>query len=200
MRGITRREAVLGGAFACGLVACGGLTQAFAGEGAILRPPGGQDKGRFAAMCIRCDRCRSACPQNCISVAHVEDGFVNARTPRIDFRKGACDFCGKCIEACPTQALVAFDESREKIGLAVVDVRECLAYRSTGCKVCFEKCPYEAISLEGNNKPVVDAKRCNGCGLCEFLCPSASLGSYGGSTKRGINVEVCGGTAKGESI
>ena len=108
----------------------------------------------------------------------------------MDFRRGICDFCGKCIEVCPTAALAPFDERTEKIGLAVVNADECLAYRSTGCKVCYDKCPYDAITLTGDNRPVVDERRCNGCGVCEYYCPSASFGSYSGSAKRGINVEV----------
>lgn len=189
---LTRRDAIGAGAFAVGLAMCGGFARAFGSE-ELLRPPGGQDEARFLANCLRCDRCRSVCPQGCITVARVEDGFANARTPRIDFRKGSCDFCGKCIEVCPTLALVSFDETIDAIGVAVVDERECLAYRATGCKACFEACSYDAVTLVENNRPVVNAALCNGCGTCEFVCPSASLGSYGGSNKRGINVEVSGG-------
>ncbi len=188
---MTRRQVVAGSVFCAGLLASGGVVSALGGR-SLLRPPGGQDEERLLANCLRCDRCRSACPQNCIAVAHVEDGFVNMRTPRLDYRRGICDFCGECLRVCPTQALVPFDETVEKIGIAVVDSQECLAFRSTGCKACYEKCPYEAISLTANDRPVVDEALCNGCGVCEYVCPSTSFGSFDGSQKRGINVEWMG--------
>ncbi len=191
MLSITRRDAVKGAAFAAGLVLCGGALGLTKGDG-LLRPPGGQDEARFLAQCLRCDRCRSVCPTGCISVARIEDGIIDARTPKIDFRKGYCDFCGLCLDVCPTTALVSFDEKEEEIGTAVVDEAECLAYRATGCTVCFEKCPYDAVSLSASNYPVVDAARCNGCGACENACPSASFGSYSGSSNRGINVWAVG--------
>ena len=186
---LTRRNIITGCGSIVGLALVGGAGAALDGDAELLRPPGGQDETRFIANCLRCDRCRSVCPQGCISIAHIEDGIVNCRTPYIDFHKGACDFCNKCIDACPNEALVSFDKDTERIGLAVVDQNECLAFRSTGCKVCFEKCPYEAITLEASNYPVVNESLCNGCGVCENVCPSASFGSYSGSDKRGINVE-----------
>ena len=90
------------------------------GEGELLRPPGGQDERALAAACLKCDRCRSACPTGAVAVASVGDGFLRARTPVLDFHKGYCDFCGKCIEVCPTGALRSFDETAEKLGVAVV--------------------------------------------------------------------------------
>ena len=108
--GLTRRSFV-GLAVACAACAgVGGVGVAFAGEGELLRPPGGQDERNLAAACLKCDRCRSACPTGAIAVASVGDGFLRARTPVLDFHKGYCDFCDRCIEVCPTGALRPFNE------------------------------------------------------------------------------------------
>ncbi|MDR0514324.1 MAG: 4Fe-4S dicluster domain-containing protein [Coriobacteriaceae bacterium] len=188
-KGLTRKEVLVGGVGAAAVLALGGTVKAFAGEGAILRPPGGQDEARLLGACIRCDRCRSACPLDVISVANGQ-GLINTRTPRLDFRIGYCNFCNLCIEACPTGALAAFDPDREWIGPAVIDYGECLAFnKAGGCRICVDECPYQAIYLNERQEPVVDLPKCNGCGYCEYICPSHKFRSFSGSRKRGINIE-----------
>ena len=153
----------------------------------LLRPPGGQDEASFISKCLKCDRCRSICPTSVIGMAHVEDGILDARTPLMKFHLGYCTFCNKCIEVCPTRALLPFNIKTVKIGLAAVTDR-CIAWISGGCVVCQRVCPYHAISLDGQNRPIVDSAKCNGCGLCEKVCPALVLRSYIGGTVRGIEV------------
>jgi NAD-dependent dihydropyrimidine dehydrogenase PreA subunit len=43
-----------------------------------------------------------------------------------------------------------------------------------GCRICTERCPMDALSLE-NFKSTVDLNRCIGCGLCVTTCPTDSL-------------------------
>jgi ferredoxin-type protein NapG len=190
--GITRRQLIGGVAGAAALVAIGGATKAFAGDEELVRPPGGQDAARFLGNCIRCDRCRSVCPLDAITVAN-NDGLLNARTPKMTFRKGYCNFCGGellCVKACPTQALTSFDPDIDWIGPAVVDAEECIAFaKAGGCDRCVGACPYDAISLNEKKQPVVDLAKCNGCGYCEYICPSHKFRTYSGSAKRGINIE-----------
>lgn len=185
----TRRMFVIGAAGLASMCAVGGIGTALSGKGDILRPPGGQDSARFAALCIKCDRCRSACPEGCITVATLENGILNARTPRMDFHKGFCTFCSKCADVCSTGAISAgFDLNVQKIGCAVIDQDQCLAYNGGGCRKCADACTYGAISWTGSH-PVVDASLCNGCGICENACPSNSLRSFSGSRDtRGINI------------
>lgn len=187
---ITRRAFAWGLGGIVGLVAVGGLGKATLGSDSLLRPPGGQDEAGFLAGCLRCDKCRSICPQNCIVDAALEDGFVSYRTPKIDFHRGYCTFCDECIDVCPTKALASFDEASEKIGIATIDADECIAYKRGGCRACVDACEYGAISLDGSNRPVVDGGKCNGCGKCEYVCPSASYGSYSGTGLRGVNVQA----------
>lgn len=189
MADISRRTFLYSAGALAGLFAVGGVAAATPKNSSLLRPPGGQDEAAFLAACLRCDKCRSICPENCISICTLEQGLVNYRTPRIDFHKGQCTFCDECINVCPTKALDSFNEETNKIGVAVVDTEQCIAYHLGGCQVCADNCTYDAISMTSSGKPVVNEQLCNGCGRCEYACPSASLGAYQGSKLRGINVQ-----------
>lgn len=162
----------------------------------MLRPPGGQNEERFIAKCNRCERCVSICHTNAISIATLSDGLVNARTPIMKFSLGECDFCGDCAKVCPTGALQMFDIAAAKagdvsavrIGIAELDPSICLSYISDSCNLCFTHCPYQAIELNVNGNPLVVENPCNGCGVCENVCPVLSLRSYIGGNIRAITV------------
>lgn len=210
--GISRRELIAGCAGAAALLAFGGGASALAGERELLRPPGGQDVSNLVGLCVRCDRCRQACPMGAIESCTLEDGVLYARTPKLNFRKstlrrtlgtteyeeagvGYCDFCEqdggspKCVAACPTGALRAFDRTRERIGLAVIDEVYCINFAQagqtpTGCRQCVDACPYGAVVMdEARQRPEVDATKCNGCGKCEAVCPSANYRAFMGESE-----------------
>lgn len=123
-----------------------------------------------------------------------------------------CDFCARanggvplCVEACPTTALDThggIDPETTVIGLAVIDKNLCLAYRGARCAFCYDACRqvrgdkssaiyYENIGAEDASTllPLVDARKCNGCGACESVCVSAQAGSTRNSNVRAIVVE-----------
>lgn len=189
---VTRRGAIAGCASIAALLALGGAGKALAGEGSLLRPPGAQDEEHFLATCLKCNRCESVCPQNSLRTAVLEDGLLNWRTPAMDFHRGICDFCGKCLDVCPSGAIGSFDPNTQRIGTAQVDQERCIAYQMSGCRVCVDACIYGAISLDEHGRPQVDASKCNGCGRCENKCPSSSYLSYSGGKTRGINVRLQG--------
>lgn len=166
---------------------------------AVVRPPGGQDENAFMSKCIRCNECAEVCPHRIIRPAHLENGILNFRTPTLNFDSGHCDWCAEdnggiplCVKVCPTQALstsagATFENT--VLGIARIDMQTCLAYRLTGCRACVEACPLEAISLDSENRPVVDEGLCNGCGACEAACVSLQDGSVMNSTgERAIKV------------
>lgn len=169
------------------LFGLGGALQAFPHK-PFLRPPGGQNETAFIAKCIRCDRCRSVCPTAVIGLAHLSDSVLAARTPVMEFHHGSCNFCNQCVAVCPTNALTPFDSKTVQIGLAIVQKTSCIAWNARGCTVCMTACPYDAITLDGANHPVVDPAQCNGCGVCENVCPALVLRSYSGGNIRGIKV------------
>jgi ferredoxin len=105
-----------------------------------------------------------------------------------------CNFCMLCVDSCPTGALRTFDATVEWIGQAVVAQAYCIAFEKVGgCRKCVDYCPMGAITLDETQRPVVDLAKCNGCGVCENICPTDSYRSFSGSSKRGINVEVATG-------
>jgi ferredoxin-type protein NapG len=219
--GISRRGLVAGVAGSAALLAIGAAGKAMAGAASPVRPPGSQSEDHFIGACIRCNRCRGACPRKAIVNCDFEDGMINIRTPRLDFRakaadryskagidggkaadgadpyqsilaaKGAafCDFCMLCAKSCPTGALADFDPRRDWIGEAVIEPAYCIAFEKLGgCRKCADYCPFEAITIDESRYPVVDPSKCNGCGICENICPSATYRTFKGAYRRGVNI------------
>ncbi len=192
---LSRRGFVMGGAGACVLLGMGGLKAV--PQQAVCRPPGGQDFDALLSGCIHCEKCREVCPKGAIAPAHLEDGILSVRMPKMDFTRGWCDFCEnepggpRCAAVCPTGALKP--TANTVIGVAQVHYDWCLANRGMGCHDCIDACPYEAIEINDNHTPRVLEDKCNGCGRCENVCPSMSNGSLSGTldeeiTDRAITV------------
>ncbi|MCD8317009.1 MAG: 4Fe-4S dicluster domain-containing protein [Eggerthellaceae bacterium] len=195
---ITRRSLLLGCGGAVVLLALGGLQ--FVDEESLVRPPGGEDEEWLINGCIRCEKCYEICPRHVISPAHLENGLVNMRVPQMNFNDNWCDWCVDendghplCAYSCPTGALKT-DEAdagafNYKLGLAKIDENTCLAYRLTGCRFCYDICPFDAITLDNYNLPVVNDELCVGCGACESVCVSLQDASLSeGATQRAIVV------------
>lgn len=196
--GMTRRTLCLGIGGATVMLGLGGLK--LANSQAIIRPPGGQDEDRLIGACIRCEKCYEICPRDVIRPAHIKDGILNMRTPTFDFSDGYCDWCTEendgtplCVSACPTRALelpAGATKENTIIGKAVINTDWCLAYKLIGCRFCYDACPYEAITLDDENRPVVLDNKCNGCGACESVCVSLQNGSISeGATSRAITIK-----------
>lgn len=191
---VSRRTFALGAVGAIALFGLGGVK--FLSSTPVCRPPGGQDEDGFLAGCIHCERCREICPRTAISPTKIENGLLVARTPRMDFKQGWCDFCEeieggpRCIAVCPTNALRKDTEVSEVIlGKAILNRDWCLAAKGMGCHECVDECNYEALELGYDNVPIVDFDACNGCGACEYVCISLSSGSISvGATDRAIIV------------
>jgi ferredoxin-type protein NapG len=86
-----------------GVVALGGLIRFLEpNDFKFSRPPGAMVEEEFLSLCIRCDKCRKACPWDLISPVPLAKGIVNAGTPIVI---GECRHCWLCIPVCPTRAL-----------------------------------------------------------------------------------------------
>jgi MauM/NapG family ferredoxin protein len=140
-----------------------------------LRPPGAKKEQDFLAACIRCGKCAQVCPYRSIRTASLLDGLVMMGTPYIGARTNPCYLCMKCPSVCPSGALDRGLKRKENVrmGTAQIDRKTCLPWQGTLCRSCYQSCPIfnEAITLDDELRPVVDKKKCVGCGICENVCP-----------------------------
>lgn len=151
-----------------------------------IRPPGAIAEADFNAKCIKCGQCVRACPYDTLELASAGDP-IPIGTPYFIPRNVPCYMCEDipCVPACPTGALdhglTNIDDSR--MGLAVIDIENCLSWQGLRCEVCYRECPVKdkAISIENHPRklskhslfvPLVHSDGCTGCGICEKTCPT----------------------------
>lgn len=141
----------------------------------LLRPPGALPETDFVAKCIRCGKCVQVCPYKAIKIAGIMDGLAVMGTPVIKAREIPCYLCMKCPPVCPSGALDRNLKKKQDVGMgnAVINKKECLAWQGTMCRSCYQSCPVfdEAIKMDNELRPIVDDKKCVGCGICENVCP-----------------------------
>jgi len=162
------------------------LTQQARATPFAIRPPGALAEADFNARCIKCGQCVDACPYDTLTLATAESG-IPIGTPYFIPRETPCYMCEDipCVPVCPTgaldHALENIDDSR--MGLAVIDIENCLSWQGLRCEICFRECPVQgqAITVEHHPRkiskhamfvPLVHSDACTGCGICEKACPT----------------------------
>ena len=145
----------------------------------LIRPPGAIPESDFLAACVRCGLCVRSCITHTLQPAGMERGIVHWGTPIHVMRFAGCEQqCNICGGICPTGALrnlTLIERQHAKVGTAVLYQARCVAWRQDQlCLLCDEACPYNAIVfrvVQGHKRPFVDESKCNGCGICESVCP-----------------------------
>jgi ferredoxin len=165
----------------------------------LLRPPGVRSEDEFLKKCVRCGECMKVCLKNALYPAAYQAGLAGLYTPLVMPRLGYCEYnCTLCGQVCPTGAIPELPvtaKRREVIGKAVFDKNHCLPFaRKMNCIVCEEHCPIpekairsrdvQVMGLDGRlvtvKEPYIVEEICNGCGICENVCPL--------ETKAGVEV------------
>ena len=89
-------------------------------------------------------------------------------------------------QAAASRAVTVLTSPQLQVGGIVADV---VVGRCTGCSVCIAICPYQAMSLDENNKAVVNEALCKGCGTCVSSCRCGAC-SLRGFTNAGIFAQI----------
>jgi len=144
----------------------------------VLRPPGAHGEIHFESHCAPgCRICVDACPRFAIipSLDGGQPGGGDGR-PYLLPDRAACDLCGLCMWACPTDALCPTPPAEVRIGLAVLDAPGCVRTHGQPCNICLERCPFPGVAIrdEAGLPQIVDA-HCTGCGLCAEACPPHAI-------------------------
>ena len=144
-----------------------------------IRPPGALDEHQFAGVCVRCGNCVRACPSGIIGPDLGGHGAASLLTPVLSFDYSYClEDCTRCTQACPSGAIVrlSLEQKRTtKVGLAKVDMTQCVLADGVECGACANQCPYDAVEVlfdeatYASSVRVLPAK-CTGCGACEMAC------------------------------
>lgn len=151
------------------------------------RPPWALDGDAFAARCTRCEACVVACPEDILVMTQERRNPSASRraapprgAPSVDFLRGACTFCARCVDVCEPMALSRFSAEtppriRAPWRIKAQISNRCLAMRGTTCRVCADPCPTHAIVFKshvgGHVFPEIDTCQCTGCGGCYAPCP-----------------------------
>lgn len=81
--------------------------------------------------------------------------------------------CNCCKDCCDTFTLWRNGASpmiNSTMYLSVIDPGSC-----TGCGICVERCPVDAIAMNGDGVAVREEAYCIGCGICARFCPSDAI-------------------------
>lgn len=181
----TRREMIVGGLVGVPLALL--LKNKARAQVRPVLPPGADGLDDFAATCKRCYACVRVCPTQVITVRKTGDGLAELCLPELNYNQSEdtyCEeFCNACSQACPTGAIRPLTEEvkrMRKIGTAHVIREACIGWADhMECMGCDEYCPYNAIKtlhVGGVPVPLVDSKRCRGCGACQAVCPAVKKG------------------------
>ena len=112
--------------------------RSFLGLSQVVRPPWALDEDRFVDVCTRCGDCVAACPEQILITSR--GGY-----PAVDFGRGGCTFCSRCVQVCDAEALQILDHEAPAWPHEVEHGEACIARHGVECRVCGEICEAEAI-------------------------------------------------------
>jgi len=103
-----------------------------------------------------------------------EAGLVHkAFHPGSNVSRPETSICNCCKDCCDTIRLWkdgALPLLNSTYYLSVIDPEAC-----TGCGICAERCPTEAIHLNQDGVAERDENACFGCGICAHFCPEEAV-------------------------
>ena len=141
-------------------------------ESLIVRPPYGSLESLFQSKCPECES------QSCVTSCEEEIILIRSdKTPMLNFSKKGCTFCDACAEACEANVLSLENHTTSEHinALFRISTEGCVAHHGVICFSCKEPCIDDAILFNGMFNPVIDDKKCTGCGFCLGRCPTQAI-------------------------
>lgn len=145
-----------------------------------MRLPWVINEAVFTSGCTQCQDCITHCETNII--VKDEDGY-----PKVDFSRGECTFCNKCIDACEQPLFSGeflantynLDESPKPWPVSLEINDKCLAKNNIYCQSCRDECETSVIKFSYVDSsipvPSLDDNDCNQCGACIKSCPQDAI-------------------------
>ncbi|MBI5018426.1 MAG: 4Fe-4S binding protein [Deltaproteobacteria bacterium] len=101
-----------------------------------------------------------------LGLVHAVDNFQDRASLICNCCKCSCEFLGWMNHARMPGSV------QPSNFLPKIDTELCI-----GCGACAERCPVDAVAVEGDLEPVarVDEAWCLGCGVCETACPKGAI-------------------------
>jgi len=81
-----------------------------------------------------------------------------------------CNCCPDCCDTFNLWKMGATPIVNSTNFLSKIDEESCIA-----CGTCIDRCPMEAIDLNGMGKAKVNSELCIGCGVCAHFCPENAI-------------------------
>ncbi len=139
----------------------------------VIRLPWVTDEQHFIDGCTQCGDCITSCEEKIIVKG--AGGF-----PEIDFSKGECSFCQKCVDVCPQPLFVNNKKDNKNAWELDIKIKDnCLAMNQVVCQSCQDCCESEAITFtylqSKTPQPQISLDKCNGCGACVAICPPSAI-------------------------
>lgn len=130
--------------------------------------------GFYDTLAVRDRQCPSSCAACVDACAQRPNGQGIAVIKRVTPKgKGlasivTCKQCSKpeCVEACSFEAITR----SEADGVVRIDLEKC-----TGCGMCADVCPYEALVFSSEKQKAFKCDRCDGQPRCAEACPEGIL-------------------------
>jgi Fe-S-cluster-containing dehydrogenase component len=110
-------------------------------------------------LCWGCRTCEVACKQEHqtpegVQIIRLSEAWSRTEQGRVDFvyHVHVCRHCDDppCAEVCPEEAITKREDN-----IVLLDEDRC-----SGCGLCIEACPYDAVSFDGSRGV---AQKCNLC-------------------------------------
>ena len=100
-----------------------------------------------------------------------EAGLVHLTENKAGIGTVICNCCNCCCIGLP------YAKHAETSGLIVPSRYQAVVEGSacTGCGICVDNCPMDAITLNTSNVAEVNADSCIGCGVCTRVCPAEAV-------------------------